>query len=384
MSEIEIMDGYLLCNNDEIQETSFEFLDNFTYWEMDELWDEHKQRMRKIYEENREVRRQKKEVPAIWWLAKELNIHPADLKEMLDLVRKNTHAYETKYIPKPNGEKRELQIPIEGLKTIQKRINKYIVRFLRVSLFVSGFSGGSILDAIKPHLESKSIFCLDIKDAFPTIKFGNIFEYLTTGRDSWRAGQNFEIVKVRYGWFSWYAARILVALTTFRGKLPQGAPTSPRIFDLIFEPIDNELSKLAQKVKGQYTRYADNIFFSVKEDYFPQVLRREIEKTIENSRDSGPAFWWHKTKIKSLNGKEPLRILGLNVKNRNIYNTRDFKKHLRLTIHHTKWLLDNNMRETLEFEKAWRKLQGQMQFAIKDTLPKTLLDSYLELEKRVL
>lgn len=337
-----------------------------------------------------------KEIPSLLWLAKEIKIHPNDLTKVLESIRSGRSFYKVVYVPKPNGSKREICIPDELLKKIQRRINKHILSYcFKQSPNVYGFSGGSIIEAIKPHLQSKTVLCVDFKDAFPTITFDHILEYFTTGRNVGRSGFHYEIVKIEHGWFSWYAARMLAELTTHKGKLPQGAPTSPRIFDLMCEEIDKSLTKLAKNVEGTYTRYADNIFFSVSQEEFPRPIRQAILKLIEGRkydlhmgheakhvRHSGPNFDWHKLRVKKMD-ITPQRMLGLNIIDKKIHNTRAFKRRLRLAIHHVSWLLNNGMKDTIEMEIAWKRLKGQMSFSRIDTLPQKIIDDYLEVEKRL-
>ena len=56
--------------------------------------------------------------------------------------------------------------------------------------------------------------------------------------------------------------RFLVDAVTFEGKLPQGAPTSPAIANLIARRLDSRLAGLAAKIGATYTRYADDLTLS--------------------------------------------------------------------------------------------------------------------------
>ncbi len=318
--------------------------------------------------------RMKKRGPAIAWLAKQMKSSPNDLGELLRTIRKRSPSYKVIYLPKGDGSKRKVCIPNPKLKKIQRRVNRYVLNSLPVSPNAFGFSGGSILDAIKPHLGAKTILSLDIQDAFPNVDYVSVLFFL----------------KER---FSWAAARIIAELTTFQDELPQGAPTSPKLFDLICYTMDKMLSELAEETGGNYTRYADNIFFSTNEVEFPRKVKRAILHIIgtESSVESGGHFqkltieWgWHNLRTRKIDDKSALRMLGLNVIEGKIHNTRAFKRRLRLSIHHVGWLLEHGMRDTPEFEKAWRNLQGQMQFARIDTLPQKLLDAYLELEEQIM
>jgi len=322
-----------------------------------------------------------KEIPTCLWLAKEIKVYPESLIRALKLVRSNRNylSYKVIYLPKENGKKRQVYIPDETLKRIQRRINKYILNFLNPAKNVFGFSGGNIVDAINPHLRAKSILYVDFKDAFPTVTFDNVFHYLIKGRSMHFVPSGPDEIaeynhkyRYKYGYFSWYAARIIAELTTFERQLPQGAPTSPRLFDLICKELDEKLLHLAENAEGKYTRYADNIFFSMKKKNFPKKIKNAVLRTIKEY-----GFEPHKIKTRRIIQGSTLRMLGLNLIKGKVHNTRAFKRRLRLSLHHVGWLLDHGM----DCEGAWQNLSGQMAFAKTDTLPHGLLDSYLELEK---
>ena len=351
-------------------------------------------------EEQKELSYQK-EIPALFYLVRELKLTKKEemLTQALNLVRKG-RGYRTVMVIKKDGKEREINIPVDVLKKVQRKINRHILTgFLRTKNSF-GFSGGNIVDAITPHLRAKCILCIDIKDAFPSVKFDDVFDYLTEGRTIAVSGYRYySYDRVYYdkvhdkGHFSWYAARIIADLITFKDRLPQGAPTSPRMFDLICKDMDGALSKLADKVGGTYTRYADNIFFSINKKLFPGPLRQAILKIIENRqfspfpkrkhRHPGPYFDWHELKVKEINERSPVRLLGLNIIEGKIHNTRPFKRQLRLSVHHLNWLLDHGMDNTPGLESAWTKLQGQMNFARTDTLPKKLVEEYLRLKEKL-
>ena len=59
------------------------------------------------------------------------------------------------------------------------------------------------------------------------------------------------------------AANVLCRICTHEGHLPQGAPTSPAISNLVCRKLDARLSALAKRRGGHYTRYADDITISL-------------------------------------------------------------------------------------------------------------------------
>src|SRR5690625_2960841 len=55
---------------------------------------------------------------------------------------------------------------------------------------------------------------------------------------------------------------VLSRICTLQGFLPQGAPTSPMLSNLVFYRIDEEIVKFCIENKIRYTRYADDMTFS--------------------------------------------------------------------------------------------------------------------------
>jgi hypothetical protein len=322
---------------------------------------------------------------AIFWLARETQIAFPHLAKLLILREKQGNLdseYTIKYLRKSDGGKRQISVPSTILNFTQKRIHQRILRQIPVSPHASGFSGGGIIKAITPHLESKTMLRVDCQDAFPTISREYLSSILADRRVLQYGGVDCEAGQykvVEFGDLSKSAARIILDLTFFDGHLPQGAPTSPRLFDIACRWMDERLSKLAENVNGVYTRYADNIFFSLKKrETFDRPLARAILKIIRGRRSHSPGFYWHKLRITKL-GQNAQRMLGLNMMENKIHNTRDFKRHLRKAVHHVNWLIDHDM----HCGEPWSKLHGLMSFAVKETLPAKLLAQYQETHDRI-
>jgi retron-type reverse transcriptase len=102
----------------------------------------------------------------------------------------------------------------------------------------------SILTNARFHVGQPLVVRLDIKDFFPTITWPRVFGlFRGLGHDRPTAG-------------------MLANLCTHQGVLPQGAPTSPAISNLVCLRLDARLLALACKAGGRYTRYADDMTFS--------------------------------------------------------------------------------------------------------------------------
>ena len=105
---------------------------------------------------------------------------------------------------------------------------------------------------------------MDIQNFFPTTSANRVLAYLRA-----------------IGWDK-HVAKLLATLCTYKGYLPQGAPTSPRLSNLVNFEMDARLHGLAYRAKAAYTRYADDITFSFAEDkasyHYWKATTEEIEQ----------------------------------------------------------------------------------------------------------
>jgi RNA-directed DNA polymerase len=67
-------------------------------------------------------------------------------------------------------------------------------------------------------------------------------------------------------------ATVLAQICCYNNQLPQGAPTSPIITNMICAKMDSQLQRLAKDCKSTYTRYADDITFSTTLPKLPNKL----------------------------------------------------------------------------------------------------------------
>ncbi|MCD4762081.1 hypothetical protein K8R32_03945 [bacterium] len=310
-----------------------------------------------------------------YWLGKIFRMHFLDLMNLVEKIRVKgwSNFYRLEWQDKKGGGFRQLQIPNRQLMGIQTKINEKLLRDLPRYPQAFCFSGGRVIDALRPHLKFGSLLKLDIKKAFPSITAYDVRRGLTFGRKIKPVEklQNIE----DYGHFSWYLAKIICDLCV-TSSLPQGAPTSGRLFDLAFYPLDVELSKLLKAAGGNYTRFADNLFFSVSERFFPSELKNSIKIIITGEKRNFLKLRYHKLWITNKR-YVALRALGLNTLNGRLRNTKAFKSRLRKAMHHKQRLSELG----LDTEAAQQKIGGLMGFAVKETLPNKLLKKTEQIKK---
>lgn len=192
----------------------------------------------------------------------------ADLLE-IDRAHLNYHLqisprsirYTTFDIPKRSGGTRKISTPVTALKIIQQKLNQVLqhVYYDRRRPSVHSFiRSHSILSNARAHLRREWVLNIDLKDFFPSITFPRIRGLLIA--------KPYEIPSV--------AATVLAQICCFEDKLPQGAPTSPIVSNMLCAKLDNELGRLARKHKCKYTRYVDDITFSTYNYDFPSALAK--------------------------------------------------------------------------------------------------------------
>ena len=318
----------------------------------------------------------------LFWLAKELGYRPWSdtLAQVLEAIFWDEPVYSSYFKKKGGGGYRKILVPSDPLKDVQRRILDNVLSLYPVSGSAFGYSGGNVFDALRPHLEAQneSLFSTDIEDAFGSVRFDAIFQtiYGLPINESYQGCQE-------KGYLSWEVVFALCRIVTCGESLPQGAPTSPRLFDMVFLTIDRKLERLAENVGGIYTRYADNIYFSMPQSEFPPVVARAIIRTIHENRHCKWAyglmdanrFRCHETRTRSL-GAEAIRTLGVNLVDGEIHPTRALKKRIRLSVHRLNWLLVYSPYDIDSITKCWGILQGQMSFASNGTVPESLSKQY--------
>ncbi len=152
--------------------------------------------------------------------------------------------------------------PSQGeLKTLQTAIHKKILSKIILPPNVKGgVKGNDNISNAKVHQGNKFKFVTDLENFYPSVAYEEVVKMF-----------------IRNG-FSKKIAIILSKLTTFNSCLPQGAPTSGSIANLVFVPIDHVLIEICKQNNLIYTRYVDDLTFSSKTDF--QYQCNKILETI--------------------------------------------------------------------------------------------------------
>lgn len=197
---------------------------------------------------------------------------PDDLAHLLDLTYRRLahHIYrvpsDKKYkkftLPKKMGGERTISTPVSALKIIQWKLNQVLTTVYEVKPSAHGFvPGKNIVTNAKAHAGKRFVLNLDLADFFGTVNFGRVRGLF---------------MNAPYG-LPASVATVLAQICCHENKLPQGAPTSPIITNMLCAKMDSQLQRLAKECRATYTRYADDITFSTTLREFPEALAYAIE-----------------------------------------------------------------------------------------------------------
>jgi RNA-directed DNA polymerase len=174
---------------------------------------------------------------------------PADILASGSLHPHFQYRYYTK--PKRDGGRREITEPDARLKRVQQEIlARYLAGEASHPAAVAYQRGRSVADHAWAHAGAEVLVTADVRDFFPTThehRIAELWDALVGGDP----------------------ARLLARLTTDRGGLPQGAPTSPALSNLVNRELDTRLTMRASAAGARYSRYCDDLAFSWPEGAGP-------------------------------------------------------------------------------------------------------------------
>jgi len=274
---------------------------------------------------------------------------------------------------------RILMDPPEGLKRYQRFLND-VFSEIELPDYVIGFKKGhNIIDAVKPHEACKVACSIDIKDFFPSLNERFLDKFFITGEAPYEELHKElkallrEILRNSFKRFHQLPEKattviidkILKHLKSIVSiykdyQLPQGAPTSPVLANILFSPCDIKIKEIADKYNLVYTRYADDLIFSSKEHVPRETMDKFIEEIKQTIEDFGLKVNPKKVKVHRAPGQ--IKSLGV-VLNEKLTPSKYERRKMRAILHNiytNGW--DNEARKygAYSTEQFYKQLLGTL------------------------
>ena len=266
---------------------------------------------------------QNHELNALWLLSIE---KPAELSLFLDtpfycLERLiNNPTYKFYQVEKKKGGKREIYAPNDELKKVQKKLNYYLqASYLCIKpeeahgfVINPGYLGAkcNIVENARVHTHKKYVLNIDLKDFFSNI----------SGKQVWSIFSSHPFN------YNEQISTALTLLTTYEGKLPTGAPTSPVISNVVCLKLDAELKEFCSEHLLNYSRYADDLTFSTESPISDDILL-DIINLIKNN-----GFFINEKKLRVRSSNRKQIVTGIIV-NEKVNVDRTLLRKIRAMLH---------------------------------------------------
>jgi len=184
-------------------------------------------------------------------------------------VSTTTH-YHRFTIPKRTGGERLISAPHKKLKAAQHWILEKVLEPLALAEHAHGFvPGRSTVSNALPHVGAAVVVNVDLRDFFPTVTYRRVKGMFR------KLGYSEEVATV----LALLCSEPDITTTELDGtryyvargprRLPQGAPTSPAITNILCRRLDRRVAGWAKKHGFTYTRYADDLTVSTKDPAAP-------------------------------------------------------------------------------------------------------------------
>ena len=230
-------------------------------------------------------------------------------KKIFSIRRRPRKHYRSFPLKKKDGSTREIDTPRTYLKVIQWWILDNILNHVVIAENVFGFvAGRSAIQNAEYHLGAKHVLNVDIRQFFPSITIDQV-----------------RTIFVDLG-YTEEVADMLADLCCLDDRVPQGAPTSPAIANLVLRGLDEKLFQLAEEAGHRYSRYADDLTFS-SQLWIENEFLNLVEKAVQAA---GFELKSEKTRFSGFEGR--MEVTGV-VINENPQPARLWRKRVRAKLH---------------------------------------------------
>lgn len=230
-------------------------------------------------------------------LAEAMNLPLNELRFLaFDRAVSRISHYQRFKVAKKTGGFREISAPAPRLKKAQHWILDHILYKLQLHDAAHGFvPQRSILSNALPHVGAQVVINMDVKDFFPSVSYRRVKGVFRTLGYSEQLATILGLIctEPQSDEVTLDGQRYFVAKGDRR--LPQGAPTSPAITNILCWGLDRRFEGMAKALGWTYTRYADDLTFSKK-----ATDNRDVNRVLWQARQivENEGFVLHPDKIK--------------------------------------------------------------------------------------
>lgn len=262
------------------------------------------------------------------YLSKELLLEKNFIVELSSTA---SQRYKQFRIPKRNGDSRTILHPARELKVIQRILHENILAKLPIHSAAFAYRKNiSLLEHAKKHADASYILRMDFKNFFESISSTDI--------------RNFIDSNSMYLSEKWCTedTELLINLVCYKSSLTIGSVTSPILSNAICYKLDDELQKLCYAKGVNYTRYADDIYFSTCEANILVEIQKNVYKIVNNLTIPSK-IKINSSKTHHASKKNKMSVTGLILTNDgNVSIGRDKKRKVRTLIFKFKTLDDKD------------------------------------------
>lgn len=251
--------------------------------------------------------------------------------------------YHNTFIPKRDGTKRKLSVPDLILKKVQRSIVDNILACYPTSRFAMAYKFGSnVQKNAKRHVGKRKILKLDVEGFFDNIIYSRVKDVV--------------FYKEKFS----EPIRILLSmLCYYRDSLPQGAPTSPAITNIIMYEFDEKIGNYCEQKGISFTRYCDDMTFSgdFNEKEIIELVKSELKKL---------GLFLKNRKTAVISNTKRQTVTGV-VVNEKINLTKEYKKRIRKEMYYiNKFGIDEHLKKIGENDKQkyLHSLKGRIAFVL--------------------
>ena len=265
--------------------------------------------------------------------------------------------YHNVFIPKSDGSKRKLSVPDLILKRVQRAIADNLLVQYPISRYAMAYkTGSSVQRNAAVHVGKKKLLKLDIEGFFDNILYSRVKDIV------FNEEKYSEPIRI-----------LLTMLCYYKESLPQGAPTSPAITNIIMYDFDERVGSFCNQRKIAYTRYCDDMTFSGDFDMAEVIsfVRDELKKL---------GLFLKNRKTAVISGNKRQTVTGI-VVNEKLNIAKEYKKKIRQEMYYIKKFgIDEHMRRSGVSDKEFyiNSLSGRISYVLQTTPKDTEFQTYKE------